>query len=488
MQRTAIQKAPLALILVIYLVLGGAYALYTPLWQVPDEPAHFNYIKYIAEHGQLPELKPGDYPHDYLEEIKARRFPPTMSIEPIRYEAHQPPLYYLLAAPIYLVAERTFSPPLVPLVLRFFSLFLGALSLFAGYKTIRTLWPSQMPLAIGTVAFAATLPMHVAMNAGINNDVLIELIINLTAWQLAKTPLAKMSPRHAAGLGILLGLAFLTKMQAFIVLGMILVLLAWDAHETTKTSSPRYHICLLFGVALALTAPWLIRNALVYGPRDLLALKRHDQVVVGQLTTKEFLSMHNYIELLRHFVQTTFQSFWGQFGWMGVPLDQRIYLALFLLCCWVAIGVGAKGIRLLYEHRFLSRRSVLLASWILITIAGYLWYNTKYLQPQGRYLFAAIIPLGLIFTIGLQECVSRASRLCTFIFGALAGGLFLSGLFLGDIKGYTLIIALGLALLAPLGSALERIKSGLFIFLFYLGMAGFTLFCLWFYVVPHLSP
>ena len=79
------------LILAGYLVAAACYAVWTPAWQVPDEPAHYNYARFLAENGRFPVLQAGDYPHSYLEEIKARRFPPDMSIDPIRYESHQPP-------------------------------------------------------------------------------------------------------------------------------------------------------------------------------------------------------------------------------------------------------------------------------------------------------------------------------------------------------------------------------------------------------------
>ena len=80
-------------IIAVYLVLAVLFAVYTPAWQNPDEPAHYNYVKYLADQHRFPVLKPGDYPGEYLEEIKAARFPPEMSVEAIRYEFHQPPLY-----------------------------------------------------------------------------------------------------------------------------------------------------------------------------------------------------------------------------------------------------------------------------------------------------------------------------------------------------------------------------------------------------------
>ena len=105
-------KRVLAAIVVVYLVLAWLYATATPAWQVPDEPAHYNYVKYVAEHRRLPELRPGDYPHQYLEEIKRRRFPEDMSIEPIRYESHQPPLYYALAAVVYHISSSLLGLPM----------------------------------------------------------------------------------------------------------------------------------------------------------------------------------------------------------------------------------------------------------------------------------------------------------------------------------------------------------------------------------------
>ena len=58
-------------------------------------------MRFVATTGGFPVLQMGDYPHAYMEEIKSRKFPPDLSIDPIRYEFHQPPLYYALLAPIY---------------------------------------------------------------------------------------------------------------------------------------------------------------------------------------------------------------------------------------------------------------------------------------------------------------------------------------------------------------------------------------------------
>ncbi len=48
--------AALLLILLVYFVLASLYAIYTPAWQAPDEPAHYNYVRYLAENGHFPVL------------------------------------------------------------------------------------------------------------------------------------------------------------------------------------------------------------------------------------------------------------------------------------------------------------------------------------------------------------------------------------------------------------------------------------------------
>jgi hypothetical protein len=51
-----IEYGLLALILVLYFALAYGYATRTPDWQIPDEPAHYNYVRQIVENGELPVI------------------------------------------------------------------------------------------------------------------------------------------------------------------------------------------------------------------------------------------------------------------------------------------------------------------------------------------------------------------------------------------------------------------------------------------------
>ncbi|MDP7260330.1 MAG: hypothetical protein QF376_05565, partial [Anaerolineales bacterium] len=127
-------------IMLAYMTIGALYAVNTPAWQAPDEPAHYNYIRGLAETGRLPVLQRGDYDQAYLSQLTARGFPAGMAVDALRYEGHQPPLYYLLATPLFMATGGSL------LALRLFSLALGGAALFFAGLCVQALFPRHPAL------------------------------------------------------------------------------------------------------------------------------------------------------------------------------------------------------------------------------------------------------------------------------------------------------------------------------------------------------
>ena len=169
------KRWPLLLILISYLFVGGLYAAQVPAWQAPDEPAHYNYIRQLTE-GNLPVMAAGDYDQAYLDEIRTALFAPEYSIADIEYEDWQPPLYYLLLTPVFLLSNGSLF------ALRLVSLMLGAGVIWLAYSTARLLFPEAEWVAWSTAVFIAFIPQHVAMLASVNNDSLSELLIALLLY------------------------------------------------------------------------------------------------------------------------------------------------------------------------------------------------------------------------------------------------------------------------------------------------------------------
>jgi len=485
-------KNPLTVIVLAYLVVGTLYAALTPPWQVPDEPAHYNYVRYLAQNRRLPVLQMGDYPHHYLEEIKAAKFPDTMSIDPIRYEFYQPPLYYILAAVVYAL----FGGRLLPL--RLLSVLFGAALLWVARRIVEEVFPHRKALALGTAAFVAFVPMHVAMTAAVNNDALAELILAGVLWMLVRHVKegGKEGERRLVGVGVLMGLGLLTKATTLVALPLApFAAVASDLvhRPPERLDAGTLRRCLLpLGCCLLLALPWLVRNALVYGDCDVLGQRRHDAIVVGQPRTSEWLARYGAAEVARRFLLTTFRSFWAQFGWMGVPVDERIYLALALLCLAAGLGLILFVVKVFRQPHLLTpfQRGALalLALSFLLSLLSYLWYNAKFVQHQGRYLFPALVPIGLAFSLGLREVLAReGAKAMAVLFLAAASVLVVKGLATGDFNRLSIVALGGGAAAFAAKASLPSRYDGLAFALPYLGLFALDLICLFGFIIPCLA-
>jgi hypothetical protein len=401
----------LTIIILIYIILAALYAIYTPKWQAPDEPAHFNYIRTIAETGTLPVLQRGDYDQEYLEKIKAAKFPATMSIDAIRYESYQPPLYYLATMPVYLIARAGGLDAQV-LALRLFGVALGAILLLVAYAVVREIFPDDALLALAAVGLMATIPQHVAVSASVSNDTAAELVLALILLLSVRRVNNTISNRQFTLLGgILLGAALLTKTTTYVPTALLLVGAEVARQRVTHHALRIADLISLGLISVAISLPMFVRNVLVYGISDPLGIARHDAIVVGQPTTAEMIARYGFNRMLFDFLAVTFKSSWAQFGWMGVLVNDRIYVALCLLTGAALLGLALYALKTSRRCDLLSatqRTSLgLLALLLVAAIADYILYNFKFFQLQGRYLFPAIIPIALFLVVGLREILAR---------------------------------------------------------------------------------
>ncbi len=495
---------PLLLILAVYLILGTLYALFTPIWQAPDEPAHFNNIRAIAAGGRLPVLQPGDYDQSYLDDIKARKFPADMPIDGIRYEGHQPPLYYWLATPVFWCTSG-WGLRGQSVALRLLGVWLGAGVIVLIWASTRRLFPGQPLRAHLAAGFAAVLPMHVAMMASINNDSLSELFIALGIYRLLghlKQPKNQPTPHQAWVLtGMVIGLALLTKFQAYILLPLAGVV--WLAEvrgqraegggRRMQENSPSSLVTGLAWLIPALLLPlsWWLRNARIYGPADPLGLNRHNAIVTGQPRTVEWIAAHGWVGYFDRLGEFTFKSFWGVFGWLGVFLDQRVYTLLGLLTLLAVVGFGVwlwreRGRRDLSD--FQRRGLGLLALQTLFVVGAYAWYNVDFVQHQGRYLFPALLPLSIGFALGWEGLAwrqgSRVAAIVAVVVVILALAL---GLAAGDVDVWAMLLAGGAAVVFACNGWVRPLplwRGGLVVLALLAAIAVYALFGA---IVPQLA-
>jgi len=397
----------LGLAFLAYVALSIGYATQTPIWQNPDEPAHFNYVAQVAETGTLPELRAGDWDSALLSRLQNGQLQPGDSISSIRYEGWQPPLYYLVAASVYRLGPA--DRPSQVLRLRLFNVVFGAATLLLAYLIARELLPP--PFAPAVPLTLAGIPMFTAVSASVSADPLANALAALLTLVLLR---GRLPPLRT---GTLLGLAVLTKLALLIFGPLALWLILRRPARSVRA------VVALCAAGAVVIAPWLVHQVTSYGWTDPLALQRH-AAVVGDQPRFAGLTPTYVID----FATITFHSFWAQFGWMAIVAPERLYWL------WGAATVAA-ALGLAWRRDWLRQgRWQLLCAIVLSAFAAYIVYNLAFKQFQGRYLFTALVPIGSLLVAGWAAWFPARSQAVAVV--ALA-------LLLIAVNAYALVRVLG---------------------------------------------
>jgi 4-amino-4-deoxy-L-arabinose transferase-like glycosyltransferase len=416
MYPTLHRLTPLLLYLCTF-ALAALFAVRTPDWQAPDEPAHYAYVATVAQTGLPPILVPACYNELYKNTLVGSNFTQPIAFDRFCYEGHQPPLFYYLAAPFYALGGGSL------LVLRLLCAAIGALVPALAYLIVRRA-TNDIPLAVASGGLVAVVPQHLAMIGTLNNDALCFAVVALAVWQMGRLLQwqGKVPQREWLWLGGMVGVALLTKTLAWIALPLagLTVLLRWNQERKsvggtrTQPASTFWKNSVSVGaIALLLIVPWFTRNTLTYGAWDVMGLQIHDEIAVGQPRTEAEVARRGAWGTFTNGAQTTFNSFWGQFGWMKAPLQAREYQVLWLFHGLALIGWGvlAWQRRMRNDSPFISTEMLLLfGAWVAVNLALLIYYNLEFVQYQGRYLFSALTPIAFFLMAGLGALVPRRWR------------------------------------------------------------------------------
>jgi hypothetical protein len=429
------ERQIVGLMLVAYILLALAFSL-GPIFEGPDEIEHYRFIRALVHDHALPD-------------------PYTQ----VRSQYHQAPLYYLLATPLALLTDDAdFAQidgrlnPYYPFeigipgndnknlylhtraeefpysgsgtaravhVIRLLSIALGVCTILASYAIFRLLWPDRPDRRLVALAVVAFTPQFLYLSGTINIDNLLYLLTTLTLLLLLRQWRDGPSRRGAVMLGLVLGAALLTKVNAvFLVFPVGLVFLM---DRRSWRSVP-----LILAISLVIAGWWYVRNVILYGDptgvRVLLETWKTETIRPGAIALDVGLPRLPY----------AYQTYWARFGQGAVPVAQPIYVFFDGLVIVTIAGLAIWLVR----RRSTSPPGPLSASRegelptfgsqiLVVAVFGLSWVtalvyyaSTAWSGNQGRYLLPGIAAWGALIALGLDQWTPRRLRMPAALVGA----------------------------------------------------------------------
>lgn len=376
-------------------VLNSGHPVPVPDYGAPDERQHANYVQHLLDGKGFPIFAPGG---------------PAAGE---RYEDHQPPLFYLLDAAWCKISGVSDATLPASSRCRLLNALIGAGTVIGVfYLAVWGLGRSDLGLA--AAAFVAFLPMMASLSGTLSNDPLLFCLCTWILALLARQIRDGWSWRTSIVVGVLGGLALLTKTTAVGVLPAIALAPFLSAKTKPKLILPATALL----VALLVVSPWWVRNQSLYG--DPLALNAFNRAFLGSPKSQDLIAaMGAQTFWVKMFGWWTIRSFFGVFGYMDIFMNatgspymgardpNTLYLCLFLATFFSALA----GLRAAFQPSAKTEQPVHLLNlaFFVIVLVLYLRFNLLYFQAQARYLFPAIGPIAVAIGYGLCSTFKKAT-------------------------------------------------------------------------------
>ncbi|OGO74234.1 MAG: hypothetical protein A3K45_00775 [Chloroflexi bacterium RIFOXYC12_FULL_59_14] len=418
----------LVLIAVMYCALSVMYAILTPPWESPDEPAHYLYVSQLAARWRPPQKSTIQ---------QTNRFSKDQAFISSNYEWYQPALGYLPAAVVYKVLE-IIAPdslpkqipslssliPTIPskynifihpdrgilhvwddawglLIIRMLLSLLGLPVIFAAYRLGSLVDKESGFLGIAAAGWVAFLPQFTFINTSVRSDTLtnaIAALVFLTAALMQTS--GEQRDRNALLMGILLGLGLISKntFVYMVPIGLIAVILS-------DPRAPRTWLRL----ALLVLSPALILWGAYYLAFDEARIAFAYTLTTALKINPELLTWKHLQEIPEPLL---IDLFYARFGWANVAPPA--------ICSKFAFGFWSVGscISLIQSVRFFRRPELgqqmkivaLLFVGMLLAFIGVVRFNLSVVQPQGRLLFPALLPWAILGFWGVWQILPKRSE------------------------------------------------------------------------------
>jgi hypothetical protein len=347
--------------------------------------------------------------------------------------------------------------------LRVFSLLMGAATIVGVYALARTVWRRQTAPERGTVAalakktssrndfnrltpqatqglsstksvskqslvltataLVAFNPAFLFVTSGVTNDALL-FALSTWAFVLMVQLVLRGAGRQSTPanwvvvflLGIVLGLAALTKQSTLAILPVAALAVFWGARgQPQPRRAAVFWLLLLVSLIVLLAGWWYLNNTLTYG--DPLGFQPHQ--------TPEVEWRPSPAQIVRQLGQAL-QGYWAVFGWGLIQVEPPIYIVIGLFALVGLSGLTSSFLSgRLRSGPSVERRIVaVLGLGVLLNLMGLLLWLWRTSAPYGRLLFPTLGPVAVLLVLGWQRWLGRRYRRVFAWIVVLVVGLF----------------------------------------------------------------
>ena len=412
-------------LIILVLLKSLVWTWSVPVFQTPDEQAHFAQLQWFAEKktqtidwsknlslevATAEEIlgtrrdERGNNKYTYHPEYKNRSLVPDMPLSARttyvgQEAAGYPPLYYGLSVPFYNavyyqnLTNRIMAARVLPIIL-------NLLLAMVAFKIGKLIWNNNLSaFALGImVSFQ---PMISFVSAGIHPDNLLNLLYSLGILVLLlmlKKGKFQWRPAIAATLLFLMGMQ--TKQFMVFFLPMMAAVFVWLFFKKSIIGS-----VLAAGVLLSPVAAFLLRLPIPYMP------------VVSPAAA---ISFPDYLRFrIPKLMFEMWPWYWGVFKWLAVTLPPLVLKVITRAAALAGLGLVIKGSLAIKNKKFDFELKAL--TFFLLSSVFYILYiifwDWRLMQAQGfslglqgRYLFPNIIPQMALFLTGLTALFGRYKR------------------------------------------------------------------------------
>lgn len=418
-----------------------SFALLTPLYEGPDETAHADLVLFTRTMAEWPEPRGlrlsqrivnsrarmgwegGLRARGADEAVPRSGRPPLGEIagegrnSTVNHVTNHPPAYYVLmgtALPAVSAPWTVFghlSHDELIMLIRVLNAALIAPVPVLVYQGVRTLRASRSVALTGAVIPLA-IPQLAFTGGTINNDNLLVLTFTLTGLVITRVLAGDLRARTATLLGLVAGIALLTKAFALVLPVWIVLayLLHWLRSEEGEWSGALRGLALSLTVAFAVGGWWYVRS-----------MARFDTLVpAGVVRGLSARQDPSFVEWFTGAASRLNQSFWGNFGRLDVPVPPAL--------AWVATALLAgavMGALIVYWRRrrwYAMTLACLLVPFVavVLSVGANQWseysYHGRFFGLQGRYLFGGVFGVAIVAAEGMHRAWRRGSgRLPAFV-------------------------------------------------------------------------